>query len=192
MELLTKSTSPSPSARAAERPARPAAEPHRISFVVADEALLEELRARLLLHPDLIETGEQETAVIVADAPLPDADFEIRRPVLLIGTERRERPNETAIESLDPAIVLAATTLIAAGYRIVRDHAPPEPVRLSAREREVLALLVEGASNKLIARKLDISVHTAKFHVTAVLEKLGARNRSDAVAIALRDGLVML
>ena len=53
-------------------------------------------------------------------------------------------------------------------------------------------LLLDGASNKVIARRLDISVHTAKFHVAAVLEKLGARNRSDAVAIALRDGLVAL
>jgi DNA-binding NarL/FixJ family response regulator len=63
---------------------------------------------------------------------------------------------------------------------------------LTARERQVASLLVEGASNKVIARRLDISVHTAKFHVAAVLEKLGARNRSDAVAIALRDGLVAL
>ena len=39
-------------------------------------------------------------------------------------------------------------------------------------------------------RNLGISVHTAKFHVAAVLEKLGARNRADAVAIVLRDGLV--
>ena len=48
------------------------------------------------------------------------------------------------------------------------------------------ALLVDGASNKVIARALDISVHTAKFHVTAILEKLGARNRADAVDIPAR------
>ena len=53
------------------------------------------------------------------------------------------------------------------------------------------ALLVEGASNKLIARNLGISVHTAKFHVAAVLEKLGARNRADAVSIVLREGLAV-
>ncbi|GLQ53900.1 helix-turn-helix transcriptional regulator [Devosia nitrariae] len=184
--------SPSASVPAAERSALPAAAPLRIGLAIGDAALLEALRARLPFHPGLIESPEEDAAVIIADAPLVQADFESRRPVLLIGTQRREHPNETVVESLDPAFVLAAATLIASGYRIVRDHAPPEPVHLSSREKQVLALLVEGASNKLIARRLDISVHTAKFHVTAVLEKLGAQNRSDAVAIALREGLVML
>ena len=56
----------------------------------------------------------------------------------------------------------------------------------------MIALLAEGASNKLIARRLDISVHTAKFHVAAILEKLGAVNRTDAIAIAMREGLVLV
>ena len=64
--------------------------------------------------------------------------------------------------------------------------------RLSPREAEVAALLLEGASNKAIARRLDISVHTAKFHVTQILDKLDAQNRADAVSIILRDGLVAL
>jgi DNA-binding CsgD family transcriptional regulator len=96
------------------------------------------------------------------------------------------------------ALVAAAALLTAAGYRVdpmppnLPEERSPLPTALTARERQVAELLVEGASNKLIARRLDISVHTAKFHVAAVLEKLGARNRSDAVAIALRDGLVAL
>jgi DNA-binding NarL/FixJ family response regulator len=65
-------------------------------------------------------------------------------------------------------------------------------IALTARETEVLRLLAHGASNKFIARELDISVHTAKFHVASVLAKLGARNRSDAVAIGIRRGLVLL
>jgi DNA-binding CsgD family transcriptional regulator len=103
-------------------------------------------------------------------------------------------------EADERALVAAAMLLTAAGYRV--DPMPPAapPVddglagqpALTARERQVASLLVEGASNKLIARRLGISVHTAKFHVAAVLEKLGARNRSDAVAISLRDGLVAL
>jgi DNA-binding NarL/FixJ family response regulator len=96
------------------------------------------------------------------------------------------------------ALRAAAALLVAAGYHV--DPMPPaapfdkdlRPVALTARERQVAELLVEGASNKVIARRLAISVHTAKFHVAAVLEKLEARNRSDAVAIALRDGLVAL
>jgi DNA-binding NarL/FixJ family response regulator len=57
---------------------------------------------------------------------------------------------------------------------------------------QVAALLLDGASNKAIARALEISVHTAKFHVTAVLDKVGARNRADAVAIIMREGLIAL
>jgi len=63
---------------------------------------------------------------------------------------------------------------------------------LSSREREVLALVAEGASNKEIAIALDLSVSTVKFHVAAITEKLGARSRVGAVAIAVRAGLVML
>jgi DNA-binding CsgD family transcriptional regulator len=64
--------------------------------------------------------------------------------------------------------------------------------KLTPREQEVLGLLATGASNKMIARRLGISVATAKFHVAAVLAKLGARGRSDAVAIGVRRGLLML
>jgi DNA-binding CsgD family transcriptional regulator len=63
---------------------------------------------------------------------------------------------------------------------------------LSLREREVLALLAEGASNKEIARALALSIHTVKYHVATLTEKLGARSRGEAVAIAIRAGLVMV
>jgi DNA-binding NarL/FixJ family response regulator len=63
---------------------------------------------------------------------------------------------------------------------------------LSAREREVLTLLAGGASNKEIALALGLSVSTVKFHVAAITGKLGARSRVDAVAIAVRAGLVMV
>lgn len=71
------------------------------------------------------------------------------------------------------------------------DGAAARPA-LSPREAEVLALLAEGAPNKVIARRLNISVHTAKFHVAAILIKLGAANRTDAIAIAMRQGLVLV
>ena len=70
-------------------------------------------------------------------------------------------------------------------------EAPPAG-DLTPREREVLALLTEGASNKLIARRLGISVHTAKFHVGRVLDKLDATGRTDAVAQAARTGVIHL
>jgi DNA-binding CsgD family transcriptional regulator len=63
---------------------------------------------------------------------------------------------------------------------------------LTRRELEVLALVAEGASNKLIARRLGISVHTAKFHVGSLIDKLEATGRTDAVAQAARLGVIHL
>ena len=63
---------------------------------------------------------------------------------------------------------------------------------LTRRELEVLALMAEGASNKVIARRLGISVHTAKFHVGSLLDKLDATGRTDAVAQAVRQGVIHL
>lgn len=63
---------------------------------------------------------------------------------------------------------------------------------LSQREIEVLALLSEGASNKEIARRLGISVHTAKFHVRSVMNKVDAGGRTEAVAQAARLHLIRL
>ena len=65
-------------------------------------------------------------------------------------------------------------------------------VPLTQRELEVLALLAEGASNKAIARRLGISVHTAKFHVGSLLDKLDAIGRTDAVTHAARLGVINL
>ena len=69
-----------------------------------------------------------------------------------------------------------------------RDDAPP----LTAREQEVLALMAEGASNRTIAEALGISLHTAKFHVGQVIDKLDATGRTDAVAQAARIGVIRL
>jgi DNA-binding NarL/FixJ family response regulator len=63
---------------------------------------------------------------------------------------------------------------------------------LTRRELEVLAAMADGASNKAIARRLGISFHTAKFHVAAILAKLDADSRTEAVAKAAQLGLVML
>ena len=64
--------------------------------------------------------------------------------------------------------------------------------RLTARELDVLAAMADGASNKAIARRLGISFHTAKFHVAAILAKLDADSRTEAVTKAAQLGLVML
>src|SRR3954452_6573095 len=71
------------------------------------------------------------------------------------------------------------------------EQADLDPI-LTTRETEVLTLLSEGASNKEIARRLNISVHTAKFHVGQILDKLDATGRTDAVAHAARLGVLHL
>ena len=68
----------------------------------------------------------------------------------------------------------------------------PADIELTPRERDVLVLMAEGASNKAIARQLGISVHTAKFHVGSLLDKLDATGRTDAVAHAARRGVIHL
>jgi DNA-binding NarL/FixJ family response regulator len=68
----------------------------------------------------------------------------------------------------------------------------PQVETLTSRETEVLALLAEGLSNKGIAARLGISDQTVKFHVASIGGKLGAANRTDAVRLAVRRGLIAL
>ena len=63
---------------------------------------------------------------------------------------------------------------------------------LTARETQVLELLAEGLSNKGIGGRLGISDQTVKFHVAAIISKLGASNRTQAVRLAVRRGLITL
>jgi DNA-binding NarL/FixJ family response regulator len=71
-----------------------------------------------------------------------------------------------------------------------RERDPLE--ELTPREREVLALMAEGLANKQIAQRLRISEHTVKFHVAAILAKLGAASRTEAGYVAARRGLIAL
>lgn len=81
----------------------------------------------------------------------------------------------------------ATAAIVARDRRIM-----PEDIALTQRELDVLALMAEGASNKMIARQLGISVHTVKFHVGSLLDKLDATGRTDAVAHAARRGVIEL
>ncbi len=119
------------------------------------------------------------------------------------------RPLVIALGVEDPALAdrLAALLEQAPGLRLAVDGeaadarivAPAPSEResnsgsaLTPRELEVLLLLTEGASNKAIARRLGVSVHTAKFHVGRLLDKLDAVGRTDAVAHAARLGVIHL
>ena len=84
------------------------------------------------------------------------------------------------VQALFPAASLAAQPLAEL------------PEALTPREREVLQMLASGLANKEIAAKLSISDHTVKFHVASILGKFGAATRTEAVALGIRHGLVLL
>ena len=98
---------------------------------------------------------------------------------------------------------LAAALLAVTRGLVAVDEALAEPWRrrpvglgaadpLTPRERETLDLLAQGLSNRAIAQRMDIAERTAKFHVNAILAKLGAETRTEAVVIAARLGLIVL
>lgn len=109
--------------------------------------------------------------------------------------------------SAGPAEIVAAVEAAAAGLVAVpadaldallsgapppRTLGPAEAPSLTARELQVLAMMAEGFGNKGIATRLGISSHTAKSHVAAVLAKLHAATRAEAVAVGARLGLILV
>lgn len=146
------------------------------------------------------------------EAELPEllANFaDAGLPVLLLAPEPetglplwRSGVNGVLLRRASARRLWAGLQAVAAGLRV----ADPElfaggadtpfqesfPVALTEREREVLALLAEGLTNRAIGRRLGISEHTAKFHVQALLSKLGAASRTEAVVLAARRGLLSL
>jgi DNA-binding CsgD family transcriptional regulator len=109
-------------------------------------------------------------------------------------TVRADVPTEAALspEDLDgvAAIVIDARDTTVASSRI--DEETDSVESLTAREREVLEQMAAGLSNRQIADVLGISEHTVKFHVSAILGKLGVSSRSAAIRHGLRQGLVTL
>jgi DNA-binding NarL/FixJ family response regulator len=157
----------------------------RVAIEVRDPALARTVRSALA-GGDVRLTAKAGADVVITDDPTVAS-----RATIVLGDSASVG---NVLHLVDAYLVGAAVQLIGAGYTIARTNAPAEPklVRhgLTSREREVALLLLDGAPNKAIARALEISVHTAKFHVAALLTKLQARNRADAVAIILREGLV--
>jgi DNA-binding NarL/FixJ family response regulator len=100
-------------------------------------------------------------------------------------------------KDIDPPALAAAIRSVHAGHvllhpDVVRQLAASEsvPSQLTPREREVLALVARGRSNREIARGLSLSEKTVKTHVSAILTKLGVHDRTQAALQAVRTGLV--
>ena len=131
---------------------------------------------------------------VVLVGPKPDRDR--LRPELLdagfeIVSELDARPTSDA--AIDGAEAVIEATRQRSTLSLRREPADTTVMEaLTPRELEVLARLAEGLPNKAIAGALGISDQTVKFHVAAIIGKLGATNRTDAVRRAIRRGLVAI
>lgn len=97
-------------------------------------------------------------------------------------------PEIAVVSAADEAAIVLSEQVVRTGPAVA---APPTGA-LSPREVDVLLLVARGLGNKEIAAELGITTHTVKFHLAAVLEKLGVRSRTEAVSLGMRRGLVPL
>jgi DNA-binding NarL/FixJ family response regulator len=186
-----------------------------VELSIEDGELAARIRQILMGDPGvhLADAGS-----VQADLRLTDGAFDrdASMPVLVLGTGpgamEALRAGARAVLSANARADALKAAIRAAAHGLtvltedMRDHliarsgldGPREaedelvPVELTERELQVLALLAEGASNKSIARALAITPHTAKFHVASIVAKLGATGRTEAVAKAMRTGLLMI
>ena len=156
-----------------------------------------------ILMLDVAEPGEQDWQVL-ADLPIPvialldSADNAVAASALragiqgVISLDATAQEIEGAVHGVNAGFAVMPRNLLAEllpdGQALGEELAEP----LSGRELEVLDLLAEGLSNKLIAHRLSISEHTVKTHVASIFGKLGASSRTEAVSQAIRRGLIML
>jgi NarL family two-component system response regulator YdfI len=154
----------------------------------------------------LIEIGDsrdQEWRVL-ADLPIPavllldSTDSALVSSALRAGI-RGTIPVDATPEEIEGAVHAVHAGLVVTTLASLAEFLPDaQPLAeelaepLSDRELEVLELLVEGLSNKLVAHRLSISEHTVKTHVASIFAKLGVSSRTEAVSQAIRRGLVML
>jgi two-component system, NarL family, nitrate/nitrite response regulator NarL len=157
----------------------------RVEFVLGEDLSAEDLAAladhaaRFIVLADDGDAADLALAGAAAVLPRAASAETIGLAIAVTGQGLRLLP-ELALDRLR---ALAGTEIATPS-----DDAPA----LTPREHEVLAAMADGVSNKVIARRLGISFHTAKFHVASILTKLDADTRTEALARAARMGLVML
>jgi len=148
-------------------------------------------------------TGAAELLAEIPDVEAPIVALvrdEQDAATLLAGGSAGVLLHEAPAERLYAALraVAEGLTVVDAGLALpslrLADRAGLEPLteELTPREIEVLDLLAEGLTNRAIAQHLDISEHTVKFHLSALMGKLGAQSRTEAVTRATRLGLLVL
>jgi DNA-binding CsgD family transcriptional regulator len=159
--------------------------------VHAADSLRRTALGKVIAEAGHLVVGIDDTAdVVLADGDGPPGET---RTVVTLGGAGRDvsgvLSREATASQIDAAIRAVAAGLIVrwpdamdSGFGAMREN--DGHALLTPRELEVLAALAEGMTNKAIARRLDISLHTVKFHVESLFRKLGARTRTEAVAKA--------
>lgn len=179
----------------AARPAEFANELPDIDVIVlAEEELLEDLQRAVggNTMPALVVLSSNNNRLMTmlnalsphgwAVVPADASTAQLQAAVAAVAQGLIALPTLLAEQLLEQRAVVALSDIVAA----LPDEA------LTTREREVLELLSQGLPNKLIARRLQISEHTVKFHVSSIYAKLGATSRTDAVSRGVRRGLITL
>jgi two-component system nitrate/nitrite response regulator NarL len=141
------------------------------------------------LAPGAAVPGEAEAPVIVLTNRLPPGD----PPAGILTREVSARQLDLAVRAVAAGLLVRVPGLPAVGgFGAAPGFSAPDeaPPPLTPRETEILALVGEGMSNKAVARRLGISVHTVKFHLEALFAKLDATSRAEAVAKGLRGGIL--
>jgi DNA-binding NarL/FixJ family response regulator len=163
------------------------------------DALIWDMGWEPLLHLDrLNEVGSAAVLALIADeaTTLESAAALLGAGVrgLLLQDARTDKLT-AALEALGQGLVVL-TPAVADSLRAEPPLTVPQPAplidALTPRELEVINLIAEGLPNKTIAGRLEISEHTVKFHVNAILTKLNAQSRTEAVVRATRMGLIAL
>jgi two-component system, NarL family, nitrate/nitrite response regulator NarL len=152
------------------------------------DVVVHDIPSTLAAEEALARTPAGVPVLALVDAP------ERARELVRAGAQGVLQRDASA-ERLTAASVAVASGLVAFDQDALRALLAPSSAEkgvLSAREHEVLELVADGLSNKLIAEQLGVSEHTVKFHVRSLLDKLGADTRADAVARAARRGLLSL
>lgn len=150
---------------------------------------------------DVIVIRSEDSVVDAESIAIPAVLLCPPGPALAASLARKALPFALLVPDPSAVEIRAAVRAVSAGLTVLDPShsagtfATPERDAenlLTDREREVLLLMAEGDPNKTIGRKLGVSEHTAKFHVGAILSKLGAQSRAEAVMMAARRGLVPL
>lgn len=158
-----------------------------LSRWVDDEAP-EGIDAAVVEAPELDLAGFETPVVILGESPAWDPAAPAVAGRAFLGRDASVSQVAAALHAVVLGLAVVDPSLTPAAPR----PASGETETLTAREMDVLRLLAGGLTNKAIAYNLGISDHTAKFHVGAILSKLGAESRTEAVTIAHRRGLLPL